>query len=180
MTDARTVKRRWAAACIRVLKARVYGRLGEASPMALERTAGSYSLAAAAHRQRWRDKLLRVSDGTRLALGQAPSSETSSVPRSSARPLRTSCILPTPRAPTRSPSRVRSIVRIWETLTTLARGSPASPRRRGTFPGMAPSRRFDVTAATTVVEIALRLNRSCCTTSAGRRPAGAEPSAGPK
>jgi hypothetical protein len=75
---------------------------------------------------------------------------------------------------------VRSMVRIWETFTTLARGSPASPRRRRTLPGMAPSRRFDVTAATTVVEMALRLNRSCCTTRAGRRPAGAEPSTGPK
>src|SRR2546425_653285 len=48
------------------------------------------------------------------------------------------------------------MVRSWETLTTLARGSPASPCRRRTLPGMAPSRRFDVTAATTVVEMVLR------------------------
>lgn len=31
-----------------------------------------------------------------------------------------------------------------------------------------------------VVEMALRMSRSCCTTRAGRRPAGAEPSTGPK
>ena len=65
-------------------------------------------------------------------------------------------------------------------LRAMARGSPASPRRRRTFPGMPPSRRFDVMAATTVVEMALRLNRSCWTTRAGRRPAGTEPSAAPK
>ncbi len=129
--------------------------------------------------ERWADRLAR-GIGWHSAVDQAPSSEISSVPSSSARPFRTSRILPAPSIPTRSTSRVRSMVRIWETFTTLARESPASPRRRRTFPGMAPSRRFDVTAATTVVEMALRLKRSCCTTRAGRRPAGAEPSAGPK
>jgi hypothetical protein len=84
-------------------------------------------------------------------------------------PLRTSRILTPPRTPTRSTSRVRSIVRIGETLTTLARGRPASSRRRRPFPGMAPSRRFDVTAATPVVEMTLRLNRSCWATRAGRQ-----------
>lgn len=39
------------------------------------------------------------------------------------------------------------------------------------MPGMSASRRLDVTAATTVVEITLRLNLSCCTTSEGRCPA---------
>ena len=106
--------------------------------------------------------------------------ETSSVPNKSANPLRTSRIREVPSTPTLSTSRVRSIVRSCETFTTLARGSPASPRRRRTFPGMAPSRRFDVMAATTVVEMVLRLNRSCWTTRAGRRPAGADPSDAPK
>jgi hypothetical protein len=64
--------------------------------------------------------------------------------------------------------------------TLGVRRPPASPCRRRTFPGMAPGRRFEVTAATTVVERSLRLNRSCWTTRAGRRLAGAEPSAGPK
>jgi hypothetical protein len=104
----------------------------------------------------------------------------SSVPNSSASPARTSDSLDGPSAPARSPSRFRSTVRIWETLTTLGRGSPASPPRSRTFPGMAPSRRLEVTATTTVVEIALRLKRSCWTTTAGRRPAGAEPSGAPK
>jgi hypothetical protein len=40
---------------------------------------------------------------------------------------------------------------------------------------MAESPTFDVMAATIVVEIALRLKRSCCTMSAGRRPRGSDP-----
>jgi hypothetical protein len=104
----------------------------------------------------------------------------SSVPKSSTSPWRTSLSLAGPRTPTRSPSRLRSTVRNCETFTTLGRESPASPRRRRTFPGMAASRRFEVTAATTIVEMALRLNRSCWTTKAGRRPAGSEPSGTPK
>jgi hypothetical protein len=39
-----------------VTGARVHGQVGGASNMALERTAGSHPLAAAAHRQRWADQ----------------------------------------------------------------------------------------------------------------------------
>jgi hypothetical protein len=103
-----------------------------------------------------------------------------SVPNRSASPFRTSSSLAGPSTPMRSLKRLRSMVRSCEILTTLGCNSPASPRRSRTFPGMAASRRFEVMAATTIVEIALRLNRSCCTTKAGRRPAGSDPSGAPK
>jgi hypothetical protein len=51
MTD--TQARARAAACVRVPGAHAYGRVGEASNMALERPAGSPSLTAAAHRRRY-------------------------------------------------------------------------------------------------------------------------------
>ena len=123
----------------------------------------------------------RWSQGTAQSPGAQRSAEArSSVPKSSTSTWRTSLSLVGPRTPTRSLSRLRSTVRNCETFTTLGRESPASPRRRRTFPGMAASRRFEVTAATTIVEMALRLNRSCWTTRAGRRPAGSEPSGAPK
>jgi hypothetical protein len=99
--------------------------------------------------------------GRVVAAYQRSTGARSSVPKSSTSPWRTSLSLAGPRIPTRSPSRLRFTVRNCETFTTLGRESPASPRRRRTFPGMAASRRFEVTAATTIVEMALRLNRSC-------------------
>ena len=64
---------------------------------------------------------------------------------------------------------------------TLAWGIPASPRRSRTLPGMSASRRFVVIAATTTVEIALRLKRSCFARPPGvPDPPGAEPSGAPK
>ena len=118
-------------------------------------------------------------DGARSHRRGEPLPSSSSVPSSSASPFKTSRSLDAPSTPTLSTNPVRSIVRICETLTTLARGRPASPRLRRIFPGMTPSLRFDVIATTTVVGMALLLNRSCCTTRAGRRPAGAESTAWP-
>ena len=61
------------------------------------------------------------------------------------------------RVPMRSPRRPRSTVTSWVTFTTLGFERFASPLARRTFPGLAPNRRFEVTAATTVVRMVLRL-----------------------
>src|SRR6266436_1832640 len=50
-----------------------------------------------------------------------------SIPKRSASPPITARRRSSPRLPTRSPSRVRSIVRTWLTLTTLGWGRFASP-----------------------------------------------------
>jgi hypothetical protein len=47
----------------------------------------------------------------------------------------------------------RSTVATWVTFTTDARGNPASPLRRRTFPGSAAYFNLDVMATTTVVAI---------------------------
>lgn len=65
------------------------------------------------------------------------------------------------------------------TRSRRSRSETHSLRSR-TLPGMAASRRFPVMATTPTVEISPLLKRACCTSTAGRRPAGAEPSAAPK
>lgn len=117
----------------------------------------------------------RLRDVDPLNADHAGPSVGSSRPTTSPIPVSTSARRRALNLPTRCVRRSRSIVPSWLTFTTLARGRFASPFRKATFPGIAPNRRFDVMAATTVVLIALRLNRSCCTTTAGLLPSGSEP-----
>ena len=81
------------------------------------------------------------------------------------------------RLPKRGPSHIRSTVAICVTLTTDARGRPASPFRSRTFPGSSAYLSREVIATTTAVASAVRLKRSCCRTTTGRLPAGSEPRA---
>lgn len=73
-----------------------------------------------------------------------------------------------------------STVASWVTLTIEGRGSPPSPFGSRTFPGKPPYLRLEVIAATTTVLSRVRLKRSCCSTIAGRHPAGAERRGGAK
>ena len=50
-----------------------------------------------------------------------------------------------------------STVATWVTLTTDVLGNAAVPLAKTTFPGAAPSRRFEVSTTTTTVAIALRM-----------------------
>lgn len=71
-----------------------------------------------------------------------------------------------------------SIVSSCDTLTTDARGRPASALPRRTLPGASANATLDVMTATTTVLIRLWLNELDCTTRTGRRKPGPEPVGG--
>ena len=76
---------------------------------------------------------------------------------------------------TRKLSSALSTVRSCDTLTTDARGRPASDLPRRTLPGASANATLDVMTATTTVLMRLWLNELDCTTRTGRRKPGPEP-----
>lgn len=100
--------------------------------------------------------------------------------RASRSPASTSCMCIESRMPRRVSRVVLSRVTTWLTFTTQSRSRPAVPAARGTLPGAADSRRFDVIVATVTVLMRERLNASAETTRTGRREAGVEPCGRPR
>ncbi len=80
------------------------------------------------------------------------------------------------RRPTRSSSRLRSMLRIWETFATESLDKPVRTVGSKTFPGASANRRLLVNGTITVVAIRLALNSSPWTTTTGRRKPGPDPS----
>ena len=90
-------------------------------------------------------------------------------------PSSTWCMVALDARPLRSVRNRRSSVTTCETLTTDRRVKPVPRRGRGTLPGAAANRWFEVMATTRTVAIWLLLKSSDCTTSTGRLYPGSEP-----
>src|ERR1035441_10381219 len=103
-----------------------------------------------------------------------------SLSNSKCNPSRTALTAGPLNLPVHSTSSDLSIVRIWDTFTTLAFERLASPLFRSTLPGAPTLLRFEVIRHTTLVAIALWLKISFCTTTHACRSAGAEPAGRPK
>src|SRR5213593_591421 len=71
-------------------------------------------------------------------------------------------------------------VAIWEALATESRGRPVARLGNSVFPGAFASDRLLVSTQTTTVLIRLALTSSRCSTSAGCRYPGLDPSGSPK
>ena len=101
-------------------------------------------------------------------------------PSTNRSPASTCASLSAGKAPSRSTKAARSSVLTCETWTTLRCGRPAHPDGSSTLPGAPASTALLLSAATTTVAMRLALKSSLCSTSAGRRIAGAEPRGTPK